>query len=1524
MGQVPEKNNLIGGVDMDTDQSRIQDNRTTFQRNLAYDVNKNASAPGGEGANYGVLTPYEGSSPLTGIEFPEGSNYCIGTYESKETNEAYVFVWNSNGAHFIYRINGDATAQIVYNVGTCLEFQNLPQHFISEGRCTLITDTYTDRQSGEEKLHKYLIFTDNYNPVRFISVEDSIATDSFNPITYPYFSPDAYSYNRCEDLISLGVATSMRCIGIEEIPREEEDEAKQNLLINHGWQWRIKFIDRFGRESEHGVISDRYFTLLGAPCLQSSESLPRCVELTIDAGAPFVEKIQIEFRKCTGNTAEISDTDWFLYDTVEKYNNCDNAAWYEREINPDLDYNSVNNTFKYVFCGDKECQAIPVAETSRTQNPLPLTSSSVFPIDRGIGLANNVRGFDPLSCAELDKLSFSVTPPGDGCGNELRRVVVYAVIYNPQLNETSGIWDLGTAANLPTAPALKGIVFGNATCDSDPSDTTTNDHFNQPGVYGQVFQEGYHGFIGYMAGTQFSAVSEQYKANASASTVTKVGTQHHNTFFNTYVKAPSTTDDFLIQRWEFKVPPGKYSFRISSHASTTQEDYQRKSTYTAGTCTSTSPATVSKYDKELIVDVCTDDYIQDPFSDDVLCIYDLSYANDDCTQWGRVIDGYVKEDRVDHIPVEFAAVSPTSLSSMVVYSYVTDYNGFFFAAGSGAGLNIDVYINTCSSVVTRSLFMYDPTNISHEEVYAMDGDTAFPAGGRRVITAKFVLCDNEDVGVAGVSMVMKYGGVAVSDSDGMATLIAHQRPPDVTSPSTTLPPIANDTIIITQSGGCVLMTCEPECTFCFPDISVPYVTCGSGRDSDLGEFQVNIQSYGLKGLENGGKYGIGIVMHDWMGRHSFVQANESHYVTLPSIAENQAFDFSTVSFNMPGIVFPSWVKFVSFYATENLNNDDYLMWVADKVEFIDSEGNVNSITPSKIRIYYGSLSEYNKENSFATNTNWEFLVAGTQNSVVGDYVEFIRNGDDDETWFDKNVLGLVRYSKDGTYFDIDYTSALKDLESGCLFKLVRPKECLTKNIYYEVCSTIRVSELGIPETVTGTLDLYDSYFVSRQIPVPTQISGGVTIVNKFYNLYFEHNSPSDFYGFKCANRGRINIKNPYEREKRLGSEVALSQDITYRGSFNGLSYFIESDIFTFEEQEWGNITVVIPEINTYLFLCANDNFIVGYKDTIARTDSNGQLIAPSSAGTWGTPQRKIGSNYGCQMRDINTIRKYEGIVVFLDKQRYSLLFHNFSDVKDVSIRGYKSFLSSSINNVNGTLLAEIVAYLPYYVGGVDVYKKEYYLTSFYAPASLENPAVYNNNDTTPSPGGSETIAISLETGVTKTFTSFVPEYYLTFEGWPYRKNMFAFRHGVAWSHRGITGVTVDYNNFFGSQGPKVVRVVSNLSPEKVKKFLYNEVYCKEHKFIIRDIVTESSQESRLRDIWWEKREGFWCAEFLCATNTFADPNFPILATASLTDGDPLSGRWIESRYVAPDADKGKYCELGAIVVYMTATDKSAD
>jgi len=211
MPQAIQRNDMSKGVNLDLDEIRLPENAALFLKNVTRNVNLNSSAASLAGSNLNVVTPIEGTTRIL-MTPPTGTNYCIGSYSSEQTNELYFFLYNSNQDHSIWVIRGDTgVIQKVYQ-SSLLNFQLDPQYFISEGRCTLELQSYVDPATGKETSFKFLIFTDNYNEPRFISVEDSIATSSYT-LPSPYFT-GAGTFYIPETLITLAVPTPLKCIGI--------------------------------------------------------------------------------------------------------------------------------------------------------------------------------------------------------------------------------------------------------------------------------------------------------------------------------------------------------------------------------------------------------------------------------------------------------------------------------------------------------------------------------------------------------------------------------------------------------------------------------------------------------------------------------------------------------------------------------------------------------------------------------------------------------------------------------------------------------------------------------------------------------------------------------------------------------------------------------------------------------------------------------------------------------------------------------------------------------------------------------------------------------------------------------------------------------------------------------------------------------------------------------------------------------------------------------------------------------------
>lgn len=1503
---VPIKKIPIGGLTLDVDPLRHKNIQLAYCKNMTTNNHKNGDDFFGlEGYNALGLTSSDGNKLIghSGVNFPSGTNTCIGAHEAKVLNELYVFVHNSNNNHFIYRIKGntsgaDPVLEIVYSNAN-LNFQLTPIYFISEGRCHLRIITYTDKATGVPFTRKYLIFTDNFNPQRFISVEDSIVTNSYST---SYFNSNYPIYSR-EDLINLGVANPYGCPTVTAVARDTGDPVDmnaQNQMTFKTWRFRIKNIDVFQRESEHGHISSPYITIVGGGCIANSNGLPRCVDIVFDAGDPLVDKIAIEFATCGGNGL-VTDTDWFEYEVLDKYDNTDiTKKWYERSINPNITYNATTNKITYRFCADKECKPIDPQETLRNENPLPITSSSLFPLDRRIGLANNVRGFDPIDPHELQKVEYTVTPPVQGpCDAEnLRTIVVYMQMVSPFNNfEVQYLrWLSGKA------------VFGIAPCGG-PNEK------NNPISYDQYVPDGYEGFIGYLAGTPHKVLSKQVQHFPGT-----------NPAVDAYLGVGNNAV-FCFQKFEFKVPPGKYMFRIANHQADINGDYQKTSTYIIGKSqfdAGGSQNLTAKDVKELEIDVCSGDHLSDDITSEYLVLWDLTRKGVSClvNNASTLVDGYLYEDNTSFIPLENNPCFNLANGTKINCDF-TDHNGFFFGASKAKHMKMNMLINDCTNIISvDSQEAIDNFNAGghkrHDVLFSHASPSQYPDKGRIYIKGKITFCDLPTVGISGVLVVRTQGGFAYTDNNGEYTIIAHTRSGAMAA--------IRDHLIFSQKGVCTPVSCDDECVVCFPNIDFALPACDNikGRHVTIDPFSAGLKGVNKKGPQNGGRYGIGIVGHDWMGRSSFVWHTEQHYVDMPKLIDTKVFDFSKIGFDITGVVFPSWVKYITFCITENLAWDDFITWSVDKMEKVDAAGNINNATPTQMKIYYGSLGQFNFQNNFATNTNWEFQTSGgtTEVSRLGDVVEFIMNGDNQ--WFPKYISALVRYDQLGSYILIDYDADLDGLLPGAMIKIIRPKQCVNKNIYYELCPVIKVDPTThLAAVVTGTLDYFDAYFLERQTPIPNG-TNPVTVSVQSHTYLFEHYSPSDFWGDHCHTKGRQFVLNPLERRKLLGTEIALSAVEVNKADYNGLSYFSELLVKTFDDQEWGNIVSVLPELNVLLCICEYDNFVVGYNDNAIRINAEGTATVGSAAGAFGEPQRKIGGNYGCQFADINTIKKLNGVAIFLDRSRHALLFHNYSDCADVSVEtenrgGYKSHLTRKIDALIGRALGGTPA-TSYFVAGIDPKTEEYYLTDWWN--NINNDSRFINVLSAASPTDHETLVVEVPTGVLKGFACFTPNYYGTLEG--YEKTFLTFKGAEPYMHHGQFNDNTPFCNYFGYQDNKIFAVVFNTGSEKVKRFLYNEVYCNQHKFIADSMISDIGQVSRIKASWWIRGEFYWSAHFMGNFLTIFDPSqAATLNPRVVTEGDIMSGRALTVYYKDTDADKGKYCSVSAVVAYVEPV-KSAD
>jgi len=244
---------------------------------------------------------------------------------------------------------------------------------------------------------------------------------------------------------------------------------------------------------------------------------------------------------------------------------------------------------------------------------------------------------------------------------------------------------------------------------------------------------------------------------------------------------------------------------------------------------------------------------------------------------------------------------------------------------------------------------------------------------------------------------------------------------------------------------------------------------------------------------------------------------------------------------------------------------------------------------------------------------------------------------------------------------------------------------------------------------------------------------------------------------------------------------------------------------------------------------------------------------------------------------------------------------------------------------------------------------QYILSNFNIPHT-GSPS-YINTQSEPSLSSNETYAFDLlpdsetgKIGALRRFASYTPEMFGKLPGFWLQRQFLSFKNGIPYIHHNNYANNVAppaYCNFYGVQCEvRITHVVNGVDgkvlPDKVKRFLYNEIYCRQSipgapgtmpsaLFFADAITSEKGQSSRLLVARWDLKDGYQCAAYLCDINTPADPNMPNqTGIDAILDGDPLQGRWLKVSITNNAAWPGTYFELSEKVDYINGVEKSAN
>lgn len=1489
-------------IDLDSHESLVAGNSARYIKNLIYSLEDTSVEGVGQGAQTGVYKPLPSNAVyVDDFTYPAGNNHPIGSYTCKELNQAFWFTYNDKGNHSVHRINGsDQTIDAVY-IGPSLNFTLNPEYFIHKGACWLEIVSISDPETDEEIYRTFLFFTDGAEDQHCVCVEDSIATNGFDPDTFPFFKGN---YDP-KILITMATPTPNDCIQVVEVPLDQDSVQLSNDLLYNTWQFRIRTYDVWGKPSEYGIISDTYIPG-GGGCVQSSTNLARCLNLIFDAPPPHINQIEVAYRNC-------NVTQWYTAATINLYNGSPLGEWWTRERNsgtayPFFSYDSNTSKITYTFCAEQGCDPIAPTLTNRLYNSLPRTSEALTKISQFVALSNNKDGFLPFSQDLINQFTITVLPPTQ-TQNAARSIEIYVEIFNPFNQQNEPIYNaVLTGTNKVYAYGSFHGVNGNhvGTGNFQP----WQQYFTNPNQAG---------FIGTLVGTGSYVVSQQYvmDINGSLSAVTDFTT----------LQLPDNANVRYFQKFTFtNIAPQKYIFRITSQQTdpTVDPTYINTSTTLRGSfqCNFTAPSSnfsqinhsvVVSDAKELIIDVCAGNY--STLTDTkILIIYDVSGST--------ARSGYVKntdQTTISQIGIELLKIGFTSPQN--ICSQFTDHNGFFFVAsqagGQGSQYNIFGYCSCSYISLTGGIDIGSNNNLTINNWYLNDITSCLsyddPVKGicnYIVLTGQVVLCGTS-VGIPNVGVVLSRGAVAYTDNDGNFTLIAHDD-------ATVTGPRQDSLYYITSS--CPFTDCDGNC---LPALAITINKCISCTARNQMVSTVSVQYTFVKGLLSGGTYPIGAIPWDWAGRAGFVQPLGN--AVMPSVYETKVFAPSQVIITMSSTIqLPSSVAYLTFCIGQETTISDYVDWIVDSFVFVDNTGLENTEAPTQIKIYYASLIEYNKQNNYNTTVNWGFLeplpptaASGTtQTPYTNDRVQFLLNGDGN--FFTKNIVSLVKYDQTGQYFLIQYTTDLSGLVANARIRLFRPSVCTTTAPYFETCSTV-VVENRQPAVFSLILNAFDTYYINRGlIPVPVaQNTNPVTYIDepRLQGLPFEHNSPSDFWGQGCYNQGRANTSNPQETVIYSKDQIALSGALSPTAQLNFLCYFDDAQKFSFFDNPTNGIVAVIPYGVILLIIGQSDHFVVGYNDNAVRIDANGNVIVPSAAEQFGNPSPKNTPKYGCLYFDKNTIYEKDGIVYWLDTAKAYIVQHNFSTSQQVSQQDVKRGIPGGIDSWLRPKIKEIQNFnlqngnTRYWHSVVNTQGTELIITDF----TLGNVNPVNSLrqvDVTMN----ETIAMSLYSKAWKSFYGFTPELYAELEGELAGQQLFSFFKGIPYAHYNELE-SKGFGSMYGQTLVRVIEPVVSLDNLRNKKPLAVGVFCKESQYFADRVISSTGQQTRMLLGAWIQSSFGWYAPFLCDLNTPYDPNRPIATGPNvLMDGNTIIGTYVKVRLIGNPDNDYQYSELQGVTV----------
>lgn len=1570
---MPQKQDAILPVVLNTDVAfeKLAKSDSPFIKGVGIDLNGNpnigigSANPSGEGQNMLKLTKTRSNVAIPNVLLPAvGNNKNIGSFESEDTQDTFCFNHNDRSFHGIYVFEGNTGLWKTVIVDPKLAFSDKQEAYICQLRCRMRITIGNDG----EIIEKTLVWTDGNVWQGYINVIAAIKTNGFDPIN-PYWALFQPHFDR-EELFQYATRKIMFRPEVKLLANTPSDAGKLNELINTAFQYAVVPQNTDGRYTDFSPYSLPVYVKT-EEFLTNPDSFPKNVEITLYAGSCMTEKLHLYLRQSKKQVTGISDlvewSEWFKYDTIEKFTDCGvndpsiigNDYWLRKNPWSDNNYDPVQNTIKYIFDNSKQSQLLLNEDPSMLQNGLALRSKAISDLNDAILFANNEFDYNNLPCETTGNLDAVVKEKDSSfCIIPSRKIALYAYI-GQMGDDFSWYSQIGFYDGADTQ-----MRFG--TMYMNPQNFGVDFNGSQAKEFGLDLADK-TALLCYLKGTSYYSIGKWYVANQD-NTITAVPNLLDSTLASssTFVKGVFQSGGYFICKFEFDVPAGRYNAALGRHSIPTSGDFRNTSTYVMGIANSRTrsnfgvttvlnPGTaLVNYSKEMEVDCTTADVDTWGNGSDLFYIF-TPHVTFRGNRHFRFIEGYLHESRSNPLPVEQFPYSLDHNTAPDAYGRITDKNGHYFAYTKRDSADVIDIIFTCKlncqypfsfvvGVATGGSGWKDGN-----KGYITDHNGGLVGDCNRILVNGRITNLDGTIGYGSVGISIVNGSTVFTKEDGTFQLVVHNGKNTLRSDNIYINPGGNFVMTVTGCGYMPLLNFNEAlviCVNCQPRIYPAPFNIG-----------VIIQGNTQTSLKEGGNYSIGFSVADLSGRMTYIQVIKQ--IRVPSFLERNNLLATYLQIvinaalrltrNMPE------ARWITPWISKDINSLRYTQWVGDSIAYIDSNGNVITDSSSAVfvSITINSLYDYNVKRNFSTLANYQFS--------FGDRIKILDDGDghlfDTNTYasqinlpilgqnynqaaitaglipttsqvpvINNNINTTAAQTAQNTSITllVSYDPRLDKLfgKNGFWIELYTPSQVEDIIPYIEAGKTLPVigGEIadqynglinGVPQfnfPTTINIDFWDTYYLQRTITIKN-------VGNKFFAHPFESRHISDTFGSNITSGGRLgNVKNDNAKRSWFRDDTQKSDDFVKDGLLNGLGTFRSTNKKSFSSYPWGGIMLVVTQRNIILFICENDYFTTDYNFHYSYANAQGIMVTNLNEGL-STPHQKIGSNYGLAAQDLSAVVKVDKTVVWYDRKNEGVIECDYRSARNICItdkengtQGYmESYFKEKTNFVttwnNNNPLNKCFDVNM----GVDPNNGNILVTFRPRRDNTNDLRSYVSQSRGIRLDHQETLVYSTRLGRWTKFEGFAPESYGTVRGNATGMQMLSFAAGKPYKHNEGND---SFNKFFGIQTEAVVAGVFNGDSAIIKIFQSHAYDSNPGRWFIDLMYTNFRNSfSYLSINQFKTKENMSYAAILRNMNSYPSIDQAEIFRGMLFDGYRMVGQYLYFRMVDDPETKEEYSEL---------------